>query len=137
MMELQTQNNHYESIVVGNATERLAVEKRKSKSKPKSKAHEKSKTQSKTVESGAKANHLTKPDNVAVASKSVAKILELAIFVDEAAVKLFMPYLGLQDYAKLRELILAFVNGVSWTNYVNYQLTLFETIKSPYPSINW
>ena len=100
-----------------NATERLAIEKRKSKSKPKSKVQEisKSKTKSKTVESGAEANLVTKSskENTKMKPKSAGKILELAIFVDEAAVNLFMPYLGQSDYVKLRELILAFVNGVS------------------------
>ena len=103
--------------VTGNATERLTVEKRKSKPKSKSLEKSKSKPKSKVLESGAKANLITKSDDVKsqVQSKSVGKILELAIFVDEAAVKLFMPYLGLKDYAKLRELVLAFVNGVSFS----------------------
>jgi len=98
----------------GNATERLTVEKRKSKPKSKSLEKSKSKPKSKVLESGAKTNLITKSDDVKsqVQSKSVGKILELAIFVDEAAVKLFMPYLGLKDYAKLRELVLAFVNGM-------------------------
>ena len=40
------------------------------------------------------------------------KVLELGIFVDSAALSLFMPYLGAKEYVKLRELILAFVNAV-------------------------
>jgi hypothetical protein len=41
------------------------------------------------------------------------KIIELGIFVDYMAVGLFMPYLGVKEYGKLRELILTFVNAVS------------------------
>jgi hypothetical protein len=41
------------------------------------------------------------------------KIIELGIFVDQAAMGLFMPYLGEKEYVKLRELVLAFVNAVS------------------------
>lgn len=40
------------------------------------------------------------------------KIIELGIFVDQAAMGLFMPYLGEKEYVKLRELVLAFVNAV-------------------------
>ena len=41
------------------------------------------------------------------------KIIELGIFIDQAAMELFMPYLGAKEYVKLRELVLAFVNAVS------------------------
>lgn len=41
------------------------------------------------------------------------KVLELGIFVDSSALGLFMPHLGEKEYVKLRELVLAFVNGVS------------------------
>ena len=62
-----------------------------------------------------------KPTGLDVKPKSIArqsanKILELGIFVDEAALALFMPYLGKGDYVKLRELVLVFVNGVWTTN---------------------
>ncbi|XP_046439616.1 A disintegrin and metalloproteinase with thrombospondin motifs 18-like [Daphnia pulex] len=40
------------------------------------------------------------------------KIIELGIFVDYMAVGLFMPYLGVKEYGKLRELILTFVNAM-------------------------
>lgn len=40
------------------------------------------------------------------------KIIELGIFVDQAALGLFMPYLGEREYVKLRELVLAFVNAM-------------------------
>lgn len=40
------------------------------------------------------------------------KVLELGIFVDHAAIGLFMPYLGVGEYVKLRELVLGFVNAV-------------------------
>lgn len=40
------------------------------------------------------------------------KVIELGIFVDSAALALFMPYFGTQEYVKLRELVLAFVNAV-------------------------
>ena len=60
-----------------------------------------------------------KPTGLDIKPKSMArqnanKILELGIFVDEAALALFMPYLGKGEYVKLRELVLVFVNGV-WT----------------------
>lgn len=49
------------------------------------------------------------------------KVLELGIFIDSAALGLFMPYLGQKEYVKLRELVLAFVNGVSsW--FIDYLL---------------
>ncbi len=41
------------------------------------------------------------------------KIIELGIFVDHMALNLFMPYLGVKEYGKLRELVLTFVNAVS------------------------
>jgi hypothetical protein len=40
----------------------------------------------------------------------------LGIFIDQAALGLFMPYLGEKEYVKLRELVLAFVNAVSHFN---------------------
>ncbi|KAI9556544.1 hypothetical protein GHT06_016334 [Daphnia sinensis] len=40
------------------------------------------------------------------------KVIELGIFVDSAALALFMPYFGAQEYVKLRELVLAFVNAM-------------------------
>jgi len=52
--------------------------------------------------------------------KSANKILELGIFVDEAALALFMPYLGKGEYVKLRELVLVFVNGVR-TNTIQFK----------------
>jgi hypothetical protein len=47
-------------------------------------------------------------------SRSAApnKVIELGIFVDSAALSLFMPYFGAKEYVKLRELVLAFVNAV-------------------------
>jgi hypothetical protein len=49
-----------------------------------------------------------------IGSKAAApnKVIELGVFVDSAALSLFMPYLGTREYVKLRELILAFVNAV-------------------------
>lgn len=44
--------------------------------------------------------------------QSPNKILELGIFLDAAALGLYMPYFGTGDYVKLRELVLAYVNGV-------------------------
>ena len=50
-----------------------------------------------------------------IGSRSAApnKVIELGIFLDSAAISLFMPYLGDKEYVKLRELVLAFVNAVS------------------------
>ncbi len=42
------------------------------------------------------------------------KILELGIFIDQAAMELFMPYLGEKEYVKLRELVLVVVNAVGY-----------------------
>jgi hypothetical protein len=59
-----------------------------------------------------------------IGSKAAApnKVIELGVFVDSAALSLFMPYLGAREYVKLRELILAFVNAVR--NYPELKGTL-------------
>lgn len=46
------------------------------------------------------------------------KILELGIFVDEAAMKMYQDFYGKGEYVKIREFILAFVNGV-----INYKFS--------------
>lgn len=51
------------------------------------------------------------------------KVLELGIFVDEAATSMFLAYYGKGEYVKLREFILAFVNGVI----NNQQFFIFKT----------
>jgi len=47
-----------------------------------------------------------------MAKNAPNKVLELGIFVDEAATNMYLNYYGDREYVKLRELILAFVNGV-------------------------
>lgn len=80
----------------------LTVEKRKGKP-------DKEKSSSEKLSGGKAQNALEK----SMLGKSAGnKIIELGIFVDEAALGLFMPYLGAKEYVKLRELVLAFVNGV-------------------------
>jgi hypothetical protein len=63
----------------------------------------------------------------------------LGIFVDQAALGLFMPYLGEKEYVKLRELVLAFVNAVSNFNLntisrakIIYQVVLMMKIQAMY-----
>lgn len=82
--------------------EQKVVEKRKIKS-------EKAKSSGKSA-SGSSKNALEKS---ATGKNAPNKVLELGIFIDQAALRLFMPYLGEKEYVKLRELVLAFVNGVS------------------------
>jgi hypothetical protein len=66
-----------------------------------------------------------------IGSKSAApnKVIELGVFVDSAALSLFMPYLGAKEYVKLRELILAFVNAVRKYPKLKGTLDLRFTIK--------
>lgn len=88
------------------------IEKRKGKGDGKAKA-----AHGKSVEGGKAKNSLEK----SITTRSANKVLELGIFVDQAAVDLFMPYLGHKEYAKLRELVLAFVNGVrSFTTFARH-----------------
>lgn len=87
------------------------VEKRKDKSAGKS---IKEKSAEGKVSQGKGKNSL---DGKITTKQSVPnKILELGIFVDEAAVGMFIGYFGKGEYVKLRELILAFVNGVRCHN---------------------
>lgn len=80
------------------------VEKRKGKT-------DKAKSPSgKSVKGGSSKNGLEKS---VTGRQAPNKILELGIFVDSAALALFMPFLGEKEYIKLRELVLAFVNGVN------------------------
>ena len=77
------------------------------------------------VEKRSKQNYKKKPTGLGIKPKSIErqsanKILELGIFVDEAALALFMPYLGKGEYVKLRELVLVFVNGVR-TNTIQFK----------------
>jgi hypothetical protein len=64
----------------------------------------------------------------------------LGIFIDQAALGLFMPYLGEKEYVKLRELVLAFVNAVSnfnlnkFSDGENYQSCLNDEDASDVPS---
>jgi len=73
------------------------------------------------VEKRSKQSEKKKPTGLGIKPKSIErqranKILELGIFVDEAALGLFMPYLGKGEYVKLRELVLVFVNAVRTNN---------------------
>lgn len=92
------------------------IEKRKGKAAGKPKADH-----GKSLDGGKAKNSLEK----SITTKSANKVLELGIFVDQAALGLFMPYLGQKEYAKLRELVLAFVNGVLYTD----MILLLEVIK--------
>lgn len=92
--------------------EQRVVEKRKIQKSDKTKSSGKS-------ASGSSKNALEKS---AAGKNAPNKVLELGIFIDQAALRLFMPYLGEKEYVKLRELVLAFVNGVS----LNISLTMNE-----------
>ena len=61
---------------------------------------------------GSSKNALEKSNTQRAAAPN--KVIELGIFVDQAALGLFMPYVGDKQYEKLREMVLAFVIAVSW-----------------------
>lgn len=87
------------------------VEKRKESTKFSVKSNSKN-------EKPAKGRSKENPIESRALQKAANKILELGVFVDTAACQLFLPYLGKGEtskekiYIKLRELVLAFVNGV-------------------------
>lgn len=77
----------------------------------KSKHPEKTSPAGKNAAAGSSKNALEKSTTARNAAPN--KVIELGIFVDQAAMGLFMPYVGDKEYEKLRELVLAFVNAVS------------------------
>ena len=54
-----------------------------------------------------------------MAKNAPNKVLELGIFVDEAATNMFLDYYGKGEYVKIRELVLAFVNAVINNHFLN------------------
>lgn len=82
----------------------IQVEKRKGKGKAKA-----------TPKAAAPANSI---EGRAAGAKSGRLVLELGIFVDEAMLKLYMPFFAKetsdreQQYVRVKELVLAFVNGM-------------------------